>query len=115
MEGCSAAGVPVRTDLEEFSKMYLRYEQVQATAVAQNSAAFTIPGNATQVELQACIQDVRYTMDGVTNPTQTTGMILLVGSDPKLFLIEDLQRIRFIRGAGANGNVNAHYLAGRNV
>ena len=95
--------------------MYLNYEQVAATAAVQTAAALTVPGNATHAEIQACTNDVRYTMDNATDPTQTLGMVLLTGWHPKLFLIEDLLRIRFTRGAAADGNLNVHYVAGRDV
>ena len=95
--------------------MYLGFEQEAATAVVKTVADLTVPANATGVEIQADTQDVRYTMDDTTNPTQTLGMIFLVTDGPKPFLIDDLLRIRFIRGAGADGNLNFHHFAGRDV
>ncbi len=95
--------------------MYLSYEQVAATNVVKTAAALTIPANATMVELQSDTQDVRYTMDNTTDPTQTSGMILLVSLPENTFLIEDLKRIRFVRGAGTDANLNIHYAAGRDV
>lgn len=95
--------------------MFLFYEQVAATDVVQTAAALAIPANATHAELQACTQDVRYTMDNATNPDQAVGMVLDTDNPPKLFLIEDVARIRFHRGAAVDGALNIHYLAGRNV
>jgi len=95
--------------------MYISYEQVVANPVVKMGAALTIPANATQAELQASVAGIAYTMDNATNPTETSGMILLVTDAPKLFLIEDLLRIRFIRFGVANANLNIHYIAGRDV
>lgn len=99
--------------------MYLGYQQIAATAIVKTyaSAGFTLPANVspTHVELQADTQDIRYTMDNATNPTQTSGMVLAVGDPPKLFVIDDLLRIRFVRGAGADGVLNVHYVGGRAV
>jgi hypothetical protein len=94
---------------------YLGFERVVADGAVRDITNWTVPGNATWVELQADTQDVRYTMDGATDPAQASGMILLTTEPPKLFLIEDLQRIRYTRGAGADGAINAHYGAGRDV
>ncbi|KKM08381.1 hypothetical protein LCGC14_1724340 [marine sediment metagenome] len=95
--------------------MYLSYEQVAATNVVKTVVALTVPGNATMVELQADTQDVRFTMDDTTDPTQTSGMIMLVSLPKNMYLIEDLQRIRFVRGAGTDANLNLHYSAGRDI
>lgn len=94
---------------------YLYTEQVAATASVKDVDDLNIPGNATWAELQADSQDVRYTMDGVTNPTVSSGMVLLTTEDPSFFLIDDVKRIRFIRGGGSNGNLNLSYGAGRDV
>lgn len=95
--------------------MYLSYQQVAATAVVKTRAALSPPANATFAELQADTQPVRYTMDNVTNPTQTSGMVIAVADKPKWFLIEDILRIRFCRGAAGDGNLNIHYGGGRDV
>ena len=95
--------------------MYLSYEQVVATDTVKTVADLTVPANATMAELQADTNPVRYTMDGAVDPTVSSGMVIAVADMPKTFLIEDINRIRFIRGAGANGNLNIHYAAGRDV
>jgi len=95
--------------------MYLSFEQVVATDEVKSILHLTIPARATHAELQASAQNVSYTMDNATNPTQTVGMFFLTTAEPKLFLIEDVRRIRFVRGAGSNGALNLHYLAGRDV
>lgn len=96
--------------------MYLGFEQVAADATVKNAADdLTIPSSVTHAELQADTTDVRYTMDASTNPTASSGMILAVGDKPKLFVIDDILRIRFIRGGGSNGNLNIHYLGGRDI
>jgi len=95
--------------------MYLSHEQVAATAAVKDVDDLTVPAKATHAELQADTSDIRYTMDNATDPTQTSGMILLTTEDPMLFLIEDINRIRFTRGSGSNGNLNVHYVAGRDI
>ncbi len=94
---------------------YVGYEQEAATDTVKTVSSLTVPANATLVELQADTQDVRYTMDNATDPSQTSGMVLLTTHVPKLFSVEDLRRIRFVRGAGSNGNLNLHYYTGRDV
>lgn len=94
---------------------YLSYEQLAVSNSVLNSSSLTIPAKATQAELQADSNHVRYTMDGTTNPTTTSGMLLLTTSDPKLFLIQDVRNIRVIRDGAVDAKLNVHYLAGRNV
>jgi hypothetical protein len=95
--------------------MYVGYEQVTATAATKTVNDLTVPSNATHAELQADTQNVRYTMDNSSGPSQTVGMVLVTTHAPKLFLIEDIRRIRFQRGAGSDGVLNVHYISGRNV
>jgi len=95
--------------------MFLSYEQVVASNVVKTLADLTVPANATMAVLQADTNDVRYTMDDTTDPTQTSGMVLLTSLPAELFLIEDINRIRFVRGAGTNGNLNIHYFAARDI
>ena len=94
---------------------YLSYEQVAVSNVVLTAAALTIPAAATHVELQASGNNIGYTMDGATDPTDGangSGMILLTTAEPKLFLVEDLRNIRFVRHAAGDGNLNVHYYAG---
>ena len=95
--------------------MYLRCEREAAIVQMKSVLALNPPDNATHVEIQADTQNVRYTMDGSSQPTLTHGMIFVANADPKLFLIEDLRRIRFTRAGGADGALNFHYLAGRDI
>jgi hypothetical protein len=95
--------------------MFLSYEQVIADATVKTVVDLTVPANATMAELQADTQNIRYTMDNINDPTQAVGMVLLTTEPPRMFLIEDLLRIRFTRGANANANLNIHYAAGRDV
>jgi len=94
---------------------YLSYEQVAVSNAVLDAGSLTVPANATMAELQSDTSNVRYTMDGATDPTTTSGMLLLTTSDPKLFLIEDVYNIRFIRDGGADAELNIHYAAGRDV
>ena len=95
--------------------MFLSYEKVAATDAVKTESDLTIPGNATAVEIQADTQNVRYTMDGSTDPAQATGMLFLTTEPPKTFNIEDLKRIRFVRGNASSGVLNLHYFAGRDI
>ncbi len=96
--------------------MYLNFEQIATTATVKTVDDLTIPARATHAELQASGQNASYMCDvGSPNPTQTRGMFLLTTSDPKLFLIEDIRRLRFVRAAGSDGMLNVHYLGGRDV
>ncbi len=92
--------------------MYIGFEQVAATDAVQGFGALTVPANTSRVEIQADTQVVRYMMDG-TVPTQAVGMLFRLTDPPKDFAIEDLQNIQWVRGAGADGNLNFHYVAGR--
>jgi hypothetical protein len=97
--------------------MYLSAEQVAVTNSAKDVSDLTIPGNATHAELQATTSSVpvRYTMDDSTTPTVSVGMLLLAEGEPKTFLVEDIRRIKFIRGAGSDGTLDIHYFGGRDV
>lgn len=93
---------------------YIGFEQEAVGASVETVAQLSPPAEATHCELQADTDNVRYTMDGSTDPTASSGMLLLTTSDPKLFLIADLKNIRFIQ-AGAGAMLNVHYIAGRDV
>lgn len=95
--------------------MYLSYEQVAATSTVKTQSDLTIPENASHAELQADTSDIRYTMDNSTDPTQATGMVLQPEDQPKQFVIDDIRRIKFVRGSGSDGKLNIHYFAGRDV
>lgn len=98
--------------------MFLAYEQIVAGSAAKDWTDLTIHARATHASLQASEQNVRYTMDGTTVPTEGatgTGMVLVAGDDPKIFQIEDIKRIRFVRGAGSDGKLNIHYSGGRDI
>lgn len=95
--------------------MYLNHEQIVADGTVKTVSELTVPAKATHAELQADSSDIRYTMDALNAPTQVAGMVLSTVAEPKLFLIEDIKRINFTRGSGSNGNLNVHYIAGRDV
>jgi len=94
---------------------YLGYQQIIVSDKVMSAPDFDWPAGATHAELQAEDQPIRYTMDGKTNPTQTTGMILRTSADPVMFTVDDLRRMRFIRGAANDAKLNVHYFAGRIV
>ena len=95
--------------------MYIGFEQAVSDGTVKTASDLTIPNNATGVEIQADTQNIRYTMDSSTTPTSSSGMQFLTTSEPRYFLIEDLQRIKFTQGAGGAGKLNLHYHAGRDV
>jgi hypothetical protein len=97
--------------------MYLSFQQVAATSSVKAVAALTVPAKATHAELQATgAEPVRYTMDAaVADPSATSGMILRITDPPKTFLIEDVKRIKFIRGGGSDTAIGIHYFAGRDI
>ena len=89
---------------------FLGFENMTVTDAVKQVQAFTVPaGVLTSVALQAQTQNVRYTMDGSTNPTVSVGMLLLTGQPPESFTVEDFQKIRFIRDGGANADLVVHY------
>lgn len=95
---------------------YVSYEQVTVGAGTLTIDDMHIPDNCTHAEIQADTQDVRYTMDGATAPTQSTGMVFQPEDQPRLFLIEDVRNMRFTRGAGSDAKLNIHYIrGGRNI
>lgn len=96
--------------------MYIAYKQIVSTAasVRVSGALLGWPSNATEVEIQADTQNIRYACDG-SSPTSTSGMLFLTTEPPKLFLIEDFQQMRICSGAGGAGNLNLHFLSGRNI
>lgn len=95
--------------------MFLSFQQVASTNAVQNSTALTIPGKATGVELQADTNNIRFTMDNTTDPSSSSGMLLLTTEPPRAFGIDDLRRIRFIQNAVGAGKLNIHYFAGRDI
>ena len=94
---------------------YLGFEQVVTDSSVDSITELTVTPNTTHVEILADTQDCRYTMDDNTNPAEASGMIFKVGDEPKQFGIEDLNRIRYTRGAGSDGNLNLHCFAGRDI
>lgn len=95
--------------------MYVGFSSVASSGAVKTIADITVPAKATHVEIQAVTQSVSYTMDNVTTPTTTVGMQFLTTQEPKLFLVEDLNRIKFTQGAGGAGVLNFHFIAGRDV
>ena len=95
--------------------MFLSYQQVSVSNAVLTVSSFTVPAKATHVELQADTAGVRYTMDNSTAPTTSSGMVLLITEAPRLFLIQDLSRIKIIRSGAADAKLNVHYFAGRDV
>jgi hypothetical protein len=93
--------------------MYLGYERVDATATVKTASNLTIPAGATHAELMSDSAAVLYTMDNATDPNTALprGMILRTTDPPKLFVIDDIRRIRFV-GTPALSGLNLHYLGG---
>lgn len=97
--------------------MYLSCQRVAVAAVVKDASAFTVPSGTTYVELQADTQNVRYTMDGTTTPSDTLplGMLFLTTQPPRQFSIEDFQNIKFIQDVGGTAALNAHFYTGRDI
>lgn len=94
---------------------FVGYEQEASSGSVKSVSDLAPPANATHCELQADTNNIRYTMDGSTDPTTTVGMLLVTTHKPKQFLIADLRSIRFIQVAAGAGNLNVHYFSGRDV
>lgn len=88
---------------------FLKFEQVTADNTVKDIDDLSPPGTCTRVMLQADTQAIRYTADGSTSPTQSSGMILNTGEVPTELLNEDLRNIKFTRGAGSDAKLNIHY------
>ena len=86
------------------------HQKVSVSSAVQTAGSLAGGVNAKNVELQARTGNIRYTMDGVTMPTATVGMLLPNGSDPKAFSVEDLSRIRFCRDGLVDAELNLRYL-----
>lgn len=95
--------------------MFIGFEQVAVSTSVLDVNDLTIPANATSALLQADTSSIRFTMDGSTNPSTTSGMLLINGAQPKEFLINDIRNIKFRRDGSTDGNLNVHYAAGRDV
>lgn len=101
--------------------MYLGYQRVNVTSAVKTSADLTIPARATHCDVVAEVGNVRYTMDGSTNPSASlpSGMVFKPTDPPKSFLIEDILRIKFCSetqgGDPANEALNFHFSGGRDV
>jgi hypothetical protein len=91
---------------------YVGFNSIAATDTAKTVAALTIPATSTHAELQASVQPITYRMDGTT-PTSGVGMNLAVADEPKLFTIEQIRNISFIRAGGVNGTLGVHYIGTR--
>lgn len=89
--------------------MALGYEQITVSNAVLTVSSMTVPAGTLRVELQAEGQQIRYTMDGSTDPAVGSGMVLLVDDEPTDFLIEDVTSIRMIRGAGSDATLDVHY------
>lgn len=91
---------------------YILYEQVLLDDATVRTVADLDPPEATHAELQAQSDgDINYTMDGLTDPNASIGMVLRATDPPKTFLIDDVRRIRFLKSA-ADTHLNVHYFTG---
>lgn len=91
------------------------FQRVASDGTVKTVSSLTIPAKATHAELQADTQSIKYTMDNTTDPSSTVGMTFQTADVPKLFVIDDVRRIRFTQGAGGAGALNFHYFGGRDV
>lgn len=95
--------------------MYIGFDSVASDGTVKTVSDITVPAKATHAEIQAVTQPISYTMDNATDPTATAGMQFRTTDEPKMFLIEDVNRIRFTQGAGGAGLLNLHFFAGRDI
>ena len=88
---------------------YIGFETEASTNASKTVADLAPPAQATHCELQASVQPITYRCDGIA-AASGVGMTLNVADLPKLFLIEQLQDISFIRFATDNGVLGIHYI-----
>ena len=89
---------------------FLQYTSVEATSAVKTLSVPEAASNGYYVEMQADGGPIRYTMDGTTTPSQTSGMVLLETSkQPKAVAIEDLVNMKFCRGSGTDATLLLHY------
>lgn len=93
--------------------MFVGYQQILANNQVKTVAQLTVPVSALAAQIQADTQNIRYTCDGTTAPTNNSGMVLLTTQPPLSITIEDLRNIKFIQSSGGAGNLNIHYLGAR--
>lgn len=55
-----------------------------------------VPGGANGVFLQAFNNNVRYTLDGSTDPTSSVGFVLFADAEPFFLNLQNLAELRFI-------------------
>lgn len=93
--------------------MFIGFNSVVVGTSVLGSSDIEVPATATHAELQAdrasSATGVRYTMNG-TDPTTTSGMCFLPAHEPKLFLIADLKRMRFVQDGTVSTRLNIHYI-----
>jgi hypothetical protein len=96
--------------------MYVGYAQMTSTAGVQTIPEALIPPKATHAELQADTQNIRYTACKTpVDPTSARGMLFLTTEPPKFMVIDEVRLLRFTSGAGGAGNLNIHFIAGRDI
>lgn len=72
-----------------------------------SSTALTAPAGATYAVVTAETANVRYTLDGVTTPTASVGIILAAGASIGLYGADPIAKFRAIQAAaGATIGVN---------
>lgn len=91
--------------------MFVGFQQVPiGNVVADLSGVLVPPAGTVRAQIQADLLDVRYIMDGATNPNAGYGMLLIVGLGPEWFEVGDLRRMRAI-SVGALSGLNVQYWA----
>lgn len=92
--------------------MYSGFQQIAVSSSVLDVDDLTIPAGAVAAELQASENHVRYTMDNSTAPSVSSGMLFLSSSDPKIFGIDSIKRMKFIRDGSTDSKLNIHYMNG---
>lgn len=75
--------------------MFLLYSKEDVSSVVKTASEFDLPSSASHVAIQATGDIIRYTLDAAT-PSASKGLRLLVGKKPRIVLIDDFARIKFV-------------------
>ena len=82
-------------------------DHITGNPADQNPINLTKPAPATHLKLQALTQNIRYTVDGVTNPTTSSGFQLAAATD---VLIPCPNALIIIVAEVANGSYEAQWV-----
>jgi hypothetical protein len=90
-------------------KMFLHFQSILVNGNVKDADDLEIPDRCTGAQIMAIDNDIRYTMDGSTTPSDSVGMVLMKGDAPKEFDLDDLRNMKFIRGTSSNAYLGIHF------